>query len=94
MFSGGMNKETEILNTVKIRKISYLGHIMRHPEKYELPILILQGKIAGKRGVGRRRISWLKNLRQWFNINTAGLFHVAVNKGHVGQHDCQRPLSG
>ena len=75
-----MNKETEILNTVKIRKLSYLGHIMRHPEKYELPILILQGKIAGKRGVGRRRISWLKNLRQWFNINTTGLFRAAVNK--------------
>ena len=37
----------------KIRKLSYLGQIMRHPEKYELPILILQGEIAGKRGVGR-----------------------------------------
>ena len=75
-----MHKETEILKTVKMHKLSYLGHVMRHPEKYELPILILQGKIAGKRGVGRRRISWLKNLRQWFNTNTTGLFRAAVNK--------------
>jgi len=31
-------------------------------EKYRILQLIMQGKIEGKRSVGRRRNSWLKNL--------------------------------
>lgn len=75
-----MGKEMEVLNTIKCRKLEYLGHIMRHPEKYHLLQLILQGKIQGRRGPGRRRISWLKNLRTWFGKTTSELFRAAANK--------------
>ena len=62
-----MNKEVlrrmgfscEIVNTIKHKKLEYLGHIMRGP----LLQLIVQGKISGKISIGRRRVSWLKNLR-------------------------------
>ena len=36
--------------------------------------------MLGKRGVGRPRISWLRNLRTWFGTNTTDLFGAAVQK--------------
>uniref|UniRef100_A0A8D8YAJ6 Uncharacterized protein n=1 Tax=Cacopsylla melanoneura TaxID=428564 RepID=A0A8D8YAJ6_9HEMI len=75
-----LNKEKEIIVTVKRRKLEYLGHIMRNETKYKLLKCILQGKVQGKRSVGRRRISWLKNLRAWFGTTTTGLFQAATNK--------------
>lgn len=74
-----LNTETELLYTIKKRKLEYLGHIMRN-KKYELLQLIIQGKINGKRGPGRRRDSWLKNLRVWFGKTSADLFREAVSK--------------
>lgn len=75
-----MNTKPELLNIVKCRKLQYLGHIMRNNERYNLLQQILQGKINSKRGPGRRRISWLANLRSWFNMSSAGLFRAATNK--------------
>jgi len=40
----------------------------------------MQGKIEGKRSVGRRRNSWLKNFREWFGCNNNELFRAAVSK--------------
>uniref|UniRef100_A0A8D8SJ40 Craniofacial development protein 2 n=2 Tax=Cacopsylla melanoneura TaxID=428564 RepID=A0A8D8SJ40_9HEMI len=74
-----MGKEVEVLYDIKRRKLSYLGHVMRGP-KYEILHLIIQGKIVGKRSVGRRRISWLRNLREWFNCSSCDLFRAAANK--------------
>lgn len=75
-----LNKEMEIMTTIKARKLEYLGHIMRNKERYGLLQLVLQGKVMGRRGPGRRRISWLKNLRTWFATSTTGLFRASVNK--------------
>lgn len=74
-----LSKQTEIINTIKKRKLEYFGHILRN-SKYQLLQLIMQGKIDGKRGPGRRRTSWLKNLRQWYGASTRTLFRRAVNK--------------
>lgn len=63
-------------NTVKIRKLQY----MRHVKNRHLLQFILQGKILGKRDVGRRRISGLKNLWIWFGMNTIELFRAVTNK--------------
>lgn len=67
------------LQYVKRRKLEYFGHIMRN-EKYHLLQLILQGKIEGRRSAGRRRLSWLRNLRTWTGMSSAALFRAAVNK--------------
>lgn len=74
-----IKKEKEIIITVKKRKLQYLGHVMRG-EKYHLLQLILQGKIQGKRSVGRRRHSWMRNLRDWFGCTTNQLFRSAVSR--------------
>lgn len=74
-----LNKNTEILGTTKKRKLEYFGcHAGR--EKYRLLQNITQGKIAGKRGPGRRKTSWLKNLRDWYGVNSNKLFRLATNK--------------
>lgn len=77
-----MRKECEIIDTIKKRKLQYLGHIMRG-QKYTLLQLIVQGKISGKRSIGRRRVSWLKNLREWFDCSNVQLFRAAVNKVRI-----------
>lgn len=43
---------------------------------------IIQGKVVGERGPGRRRISWLRNLRTvvWVGKSSAELFRAATNK--------------
>ena len=68
------------LYNCKFKILEYFGHIMRHPEKYDLLHLIMQGKIESRRGPGRRRTFWLKNLRQWFGKTTIQLFRAAANK--------------
>ena len=74
-----MNTNKELLPTIKQRKLMYFGHVMRN-EKYRLLHLIIQGKIEGRRAQGRRRTSWLKNLRQWFGRSTKSLFRAAASK--------------
>nr|CAH7737600.1 unnamed protein product [Callosobruchus chinensis] len=61
-------EDVELFEHIKKRKISYLGHIIRE-ERYEFQRLILQGKIeGGRRGIGRKKLSWLRNIRQWTGI--------------------------
>ncbi|CAG9828977.1 unnamed protein product, partial [Diabrotica balteata] len=74
-----MNKEKEVIFTIQKRKLQYLGHITRG-ERYELLQIIMQGKIAGKRSIARRRNSWLKNLREWYSCSNNKFFRSAVSK--------------
>nr|CAH7760001.1 unnamed protein product [Callosobruchus chinensis] len=61
--------EGELFEHIEKRKISYLGHIIRG-ERYEFQRLILQGKVeGGRRGIGRNKLSWLRNIRQWTGIS-------------------------
>ncbi|CAH2235402.1 jg5970 [Pararge aegeria aegeria] len=75
-----VNQRRELLHTMKIRKVAYLGHVLRH-ERYELLQLIMMGKVAGRRGVGHRKKSWLRNIREWTGIaSAAGLFRLAKDR--------------
>ncbi|CAG9826357.1 unnamed protein product, partial [Diabrotica balteata] len=58
-----INTTVDLVNIVKDLKLQYLGHIMKKQGRYEILKCILQSKIEGKRAPGRRRISWLANLR-------------------------------
>ncbi|CAH2238699.1 jg13382 [Pararge aegeria aegeria] len=72
-----LRRVNQLLHTIKIRKVAYLGHVLRH-ERYELLQLIMMGKVAGRRGVGRRKKSWLGNIRERTGIASAAeLFRVA-----------------
>ena len=78
-----VGKNRELLLIIKKRKLEHFGHVMRHPEKYKILHLAMQGKIYGKRGPGRRRISWLRNLRDWFGLSSLELFRRVVNKASI-----------
>jgi len=49
---------------IKRKKTAYLGHIM-HNIKYELLRRIIQRKIKERKEVGCKKLSWLRNIRQW-----------------------------
>jgi len=51
------------MNTIKGRKLEYLGHIMRNQCKFHLSKSVILGKVYDRKPTGRRRISWLKNFR-------------------------------
>jgi len=51
-----INKDRELLDTIKRRKTAYLGHEIRN-ERYQFLQLIIEGKIEGKRGIGRKKMS-------------------------------------
>lgn len=74
-----MNTRPHLASTIKIRKTSYLGHVMRHKE-YEQIQLILEGKIDGKRGIGRKKKSWLRNIRDWTHTSGNDLIHRAKDR--------------
>ncbi|XP_024887867.1 uncharacterized protein LOC112464852 [Temnothorax curvispinosus] len=49
-------------------------------ERYELMRLIIQGKVQGKRSIGRRQNSWLKDIGRWFGCTSVDIFRMAVSK--------------
>ena len=52
-------KNTELVLSIKKKKLSYYGHVRRH---HSLQKLMLEGKVDGKRGRGRRGKSWIGNV--------------------------------
>lgn len=74
-----MNTDRELLTSIKRRKTAYLGHVLRN-KKYTLIQLIIKGKIEGKRGPGRRQITWLRNIRQWTNMDLQTLIRTAEDR--------------
>lgn len=74
-----MGTERMLLQIVKKRKTAYLGHIFRNT-KYQFLKLIMEGKIEGKRGIGRKKYSWLKNIRDWTGLDAHSLFRVAQDR--------------
>lgn len=74
-----LNQERELLRIVKRRKLAYLGHLLRGP-KYRLLQTILEGKIEGKRRIGRKCLSWTRNLRHWSQLSVDQLFHLASDR--------------
>lgn len=59
-----LQKEKDIITTIKKRKLQYLVHKMRR-EKYSLLQLIIQGKNNGKTRIVNWRYFWLKNPKRY-----------------------------
>lgn len=78
-----LNRNRGILTIIKRRKTAYLGHIMRNA-KYGLLQLIIEGKVEGRRGVGRKKMSWLRNIRHWTGLRTVeDLIHASRNREEI-----------
>ncbi|CAG9087673.1 unnamed protein product [Plutella xylostella] len=59
-----MHKQVELVRTIKQRKVAYLGHVLRN-KRYQLLHTIIMGKVEGKRRPGRRKLTWLCNIKEW-----------------------------
>lgn len=55
-----IEKEKELITTIKSRKLKYMGHILKNNQRYKVLQLILQEKVEGS--AGTRLIFWLINL--------------------------------
>ena len=81
------NTQRKLLDLVKQRKVSYLGHIVRN-DKYKLLNIILMGKIEGRRGPGRKRHSWLRDIRNWCDIPDIS---TIIRRAEEGSLSIQQP---
>ena len=70
-------KTTTLIETIKKRKLAYYGHIRRHDT---LQRRILEGKVEGKRGRGRRRKSWLGNIEEASGMKINQCCEMAKNR--------------
>ena len=59
------------------RKFEFAVHILRGSSG-RLMTRVLEGRIEGKRGVGRQRIMWLDDIKRW--SPRRGLFSVKIRK--------------
>jgi len=73
----------EILKTIRARRWNMIGHILRHEN--ELIYRIIEGKIEGKRGQGRPRTSFVKQM-----ISDARLSSYAELKRLAGNREERR----
>ena len=56
--------QTELLDTVKARKLAYYGHTTRKQGSC-LEKEIMQGTMPGARRQGRPRTTWMDNIKTW-----------------------------
>ena len=80
-----LHTKREQLSTVIERKCRYLGHVARNNNKYELLQIILEGKIEGKWRPGKRKITWMGNIKNWLDMTTAQIIHTMHDKERIGQ---------
>ena len=72
------NIKCELLQTIKKRKMTFLGHVMR---RNSIENLSLTGKVEGKRARGRQRMAYLNNVKDWANItNGSDLTHACQDR--------------
>lgn len=74
-----INQNTEILTTLKRRKIANLGYVMRG-DKYQILKSIIEEKFFGKRSVGSHQNSWIKDLRRWLGCLSLEIFWGVVSR--------------
>jgi len=59
---------TELLDTVKARKLAYCGHTMRKQGSC-LEKEIMQGTMPGGRRRGRPHTAWMDNIKTWTGLS-------------------------
>ena len=68
MFKIGV-KETTMIDSLKRRKLSYAGHIMRNTSgHYDTLLRTIEGRLDGNRGRGRPRRTWVDDIREWTGL--------------------------
>ena len=70
-------KSTELVQMIRTRKAKFYGHIRRHDS---LQRVILEGKVEGKRGRGRKRTSWTDNIKTHLGLPINTCAELALDR--------------
>src|SRR5688572_12450569 len=62
-------KQNFIYERYKKRKLEYSGHVLRSSSG-QTHLILLEGKVSGKRAIGRPRATWLKDVIDWTGIDS------------------------
>jgi hypothetical protein len=57
-------KSQDIVTVIKIRRLEWLGHVIRMNETDRCVKEIVKGKLEGRRGKGRPRFRWINNVEE------------------------------
>ena len=63
----------KLMKDIGVKQLHFVGHIIR---KDGLENLAMTGKIEGKRSRGRRRVTWISNVKGW--LQDRGVKHQEV----------------
>ena len=82
----------ELWGSIKARKLSYFGHIIRLPQD-SLENAIMLGHVEGCRRRGRPRINWIDNILSWSHLSGSYLLAAARNRRQWRAlvHACDQP---
>ncbi|RUS84039.1 hypothetical protein EGW08_008217 [Elysia chlorotica] len=89
----GMQKP-ELLQLIQRRKLAYYVHIRRH---CSIQKRVVEGKVGGKLGRGRKRQSWLANIQETSQLRLSVACEAALDHerwrrmiAHLGDGTAQR----
>jgi hypothetical protein len=71
--------ERNLLESIKRRKMSYFGHIMRKQGEC-LEKEIMQGTVPGARARGKPRKRWMDNVGEWLELSTERLLRETEDR--------------
>ena len=74
---GLMDSKRSLLDSIKYRKTLYFGHVVRHQSSQKI---FLEGKIEGRKGRGRPRKTWYKNIEDWTAMKFQDSSRIAQNR--------------
>ena len=75
--TGIIGSHESLLTIVKRRKMQFYGHTNRAGN---LAKTILRGPVDGKRGRGRPRTTWLKNINDWTGLAVSDLHTLSMDR--------------
>ena len=76
-----LNTQRSLLDTIKKRKLTYFGNIIR---KNNIQRLRLEGKINGRHGRGRTQTNWTDNIKDWTQTRYYECIRLAQDKQKWG----------
>ena len=71
------DEQLYIIPTIKKRKITYFGHMIRRNNIHRL---LLEGPLEGKRSRGRPRTEWMTNITEWTGMRYEDLVRLAQDR--------------